>query len=85
VAVFELHEEAVRALQELGVIGSKRYPPSLKYKRLDEIDVSEVPAGFSRPAEKSQTNRSVRWAAHESWGLKSPRRSDEGRCIQRRG
>jgi len=28
---------------------------------------------------------SVRWAAHESWGLKSPRRSDEGRCIQRRG
>src|ERR1017187_4332993 len=29
--------------------------------------------------------RSVRWAAHESWGLKSPRRSDEGRCIQKRG
>ena len=29
--------------------------------------------------------RSVRWAAHESGGLKSLRRSDEGRCIQRRG
>jgi len=29
--------------------------------------------------------RSVRWAARESWGLKSPRRSDEGRCIRRRG
>ena len=28
---------------------------------------------------------SVRWAAHESGGLKSLRRSDEGRCIQRRG
>ena len=28
---------------------------------------------------------SVRWAAHESRGLKSLRRSDEGRCIQRRG
>jgi hypothetical protein len=27
----------------------------------------------------------VRWAAHESWGLKSPRCSDEGRCIQKRG
>jgi rRNA-processing protein FCF1 len=27
----------------------------------------------------------VRWAAHESGGLKSLRRSDEGRCIQRRG
>jgi hypothetical protein len=30
-------------------------------------------------------HNSVRWAAHESWGLKSPRRSDEGRCIQKRG
>src|SRR6476646_10453697 len=29
--------------------------------------------------------RSVRWAAHESRELKSFRRSDEGRCIQRRG
>src|ERR1039458_274016 len=29
--------------------------------------------------------RSVRWAAHESGGSKSLRRSDEGRCIQRRG
>src|SRR6476660_736978 len=29
--------------------------------------------------------RSVRWAAHESGGLKSLRRSDEGRCIQRQG
>ena len=29
--------------------------------------------------------RGVRWAAHESGGLKSLRRSDEGRCIQRRG
>src|SRR5471032_3074475 len=27
----------------------------------------------------------VRWAARESWGFKSPRRSDEGRCIRRRG
>jgi hypothetical protein len=32
-----------------------------------------------------QIERSVRWAAHESWGLKSPRRSDEERCIQKRG
>ena len=31
------------------------------------------------------TLHSVRWAAHESGGLKSLRRSDEGRCIQRRG
>ena len=28
---------------------------------------------------------SVRWAAHESGGLKSLRRPDEGRCIRRRG
>jgi hypothetical protein len=37
-----------------------------------------------RGAEVSR-GRSVRWAAHESRGLKSPRRSDEGRCIQKRG
>jgi hypothetical protein len=29
--------------------------------------------------------RSVRWAAPRSGGLKSLRRSDEGRCIQKRG
>src|ERR1035437_8317567 len=35
--------------------------------------------------ERAGLLRSVRWAAHESGGLKSLRRSDEGRCIQRRG
>ena len=34
---------------------------------------------------KIQNGHIVRWAAHESGGLKSLRRSDEGRCIQRRG
>ena len=34
---------------------------------------------------KSELCRSVRWAAHESGGLKSLQRSDEGRCIQRQG
>jgi hypothetical protein len=29
--------------------------------------------------------RSVCWVARESGGLKSLRRSDEGRCLQRRG
>src|SRR6266513_1344495 len=49
------------------------------------------PSGANREAESTDAPerggllRSVRWAAHESWGLKSPRRSDEGRCIQKRG
>src|SRR5216684_8091767 len=48
-------------------------------------------SGSNRDAESTDTPgrggllRSVRWAAHESGGLKSLRRSDEGRCIQRRG
>jgi len=48
-------------------------------------------SGSNREAESTDAPgrggllRSVRWAAHESWGLKSPRRSDEGRCIQKRG
>src|SRR6266699_4649680 len=47
-------------------------------------------SGSNREAESTDAPgrggllRSVRWAAHESWGLKSPRRSDEGRCIQKR-
>ena len=32
-----------------------------------------------------ETCHSVRWAARESGGLKSLRRSDEERCIRRRG
>src|SRR4029077_18723013 len=49
------------------------------------------PSGPNRKAESTDAPerggllRSVRWAAHESGGLKSLRRSDEGRCIQRRG
>ena len=31
------------------------------------------------------STRSVRWAARESWGLKSPRRSDEEGRIRKRG
>src|ERR1019366_1661891 len=48
-------------------------------------------SGSNRKAESTDADhrdgvaRSVRWAAHESGGLKSLRRSDEGRCIQRRG
>src|SRR6478735_4547368 len=48
-------------------------------------------SGSHREAESTDASergglpRSVRWAAHESGGLKSLRRSDEGRCIQRRG
>jgi hypothetical protein len=48
-------------------------------------------SGSNRKAESTDAPerdgllRSVRWAAHESWGLKSPRRPDEGRCIQKRG
>jgi hypothetical protein len=48
-------------------------------------------SGTNREAESTDAPergglpRSVRWAAHGSWGLKSPRRSNEGRCIQKRG
>ena len=49
------------------------------------------PSGANRKAESTDAPerggplRSVRWAAHESGGLKSLRRADEGRCIRRRG
>ena len=46
----------------------------------------EQPQGESPDAEHwGGPIRIVRWAAHELGGLKSLRRSDEGRCIQRRG
>jgi hypothetical protein len=51
----------------------------------------QAASGSNREGESTDAQRrdgaacSVRWAAHESGGLKSLRRSDEGRCIQRRG
>jgi len=51
----------------------------------------EGTSGSNREAESTDAPgrggllRSVRWAAHESWGLKCPRRPDEGRCIRKRG
>jgi predicted ATPase len=41
--------------------------------------------GLKQLIEAVGVTDSVRWAACESWGLKSPRRSNEGRCIRRRG
>jgi len=48
-------------------------------------------SGSNREAESTDAPerggllRSVCWVAHESGGLKSLQRSDEGRCIQRQG
>ncbi len=57
--VFELHDEAVKALQELEVIGPERGRPSLEYRRLDQIEDDEVPPGLSAPAERKRVNRSI--------------------------
>jgi hypothetical protein len=49
------------------------------------------PSGANRKAESTDAPerggplRSVCWVAHESGGLKSLQRSDEGCCIQRQG
>jgi hypothetical protein len=51
--VFELHAEAVKALQELKIIGTKRDQPSPDYKRLDKMEDDEVPTGSVRPLKES--------------------------------
>jgi hypothetical protein len=56
---FQLNDEAIKALQELNIIGLKRYLPSLEYKRLDEIEDGEAPAGFSAPAERKKINHLI--------------------------
>ena len=51
----------------------------------------QATSGSNREGESTEAERrggaarSVRWAAHESGGLKSLRRSDEERRIQKRG
>ena len=51
-----------------------------------EIQIGGPYEGESTDAgHRGGATRSVRWAAHELGGLKSLRRPDEGRCIQRRG
>lgn len=57
--VFDLRDEAIKALQELKLIGSNRGGPSVEYKRVDEIGDCEVPAGFSAPAETRRIRRSI--------------------------
>jgi HNH endonuclease len=57
--VFELHAEAVKALQELKIIGTKRDQPSPDYKRLDKMEDDEVPTGFSAPAERKRVNLAI--------------------------
>src|SRR5467141_433232 len=60
-------------------------------ENLDGDAKGKSTSGYNREAESTDAParggllRSVRWAAHESWGLKSLQRSDEGCCIQRRG
>src|SRR5258707_13261848 len=57
-------------------------------ENLDGDGKGKGTSGSNREAESTDAParggllRSVRWAAHESGGLKSLRRSDEGRCIQ---
>jgi hypothetical protein len=55
-AVFELLDEAVRALQELNVIGRKPHPPLAQYKPIED---DGVPQGFSTPAETKRVNQSI--------------------------
>ncbi|WP_316205339.1 HNH endonuclease [Bradyrhizobium sp. SZCCHNS3004] len=57
--VFELRPEAVKALQDLEVIGRSRRKPSSDYRPLDEAEVQQVPAGFSAPAETKRINRAI--------------------------
>ena len=55
-AVFGLLDEAVRALQELNVIGRKPHPPLAQYKPIED---DEVPAGFSTAAETKRVNQLI--------------------------
>ena len=57
--VFELHNEAVKALQELKVIKSQRRRSSVEYRRIEGIEDNDVPAGFNAPAETRRVRRSV--------------------------
>src|SRR5271166_218103 len=51
-----------------------------------EIQIGGPYEGGSTDAgHRGGATRSVRWAARESWGLKSPRRSDEEGRIRKRG
>src|SRR5439155_4005194 len=58
-AVFELRDEAVRALQELKIIGVKRRASASEYTKLDLIDDEYVPTGLSQPAERAKINRLI--------------------------
>ena len=78
--VRDAHMENPRSAQtvvsEIGVDMS-RYPTAAR--------TGTLPEPHSLVGGMTDRRRSVRWAARESWGLKSPRRSDEERRIRKRG
>lgn len=57
--VFELRPEAVKALQALKLIGRSRQKPSSSYRRLEETEIEQIPAGFTAPAETEHINRAI--------------------------
>src|SRR5208337_858886 len=66
-----------------GIDGETLVRTLLAYKRGEPRVCAMVKA--PTPEEEVSRGHIVRWAARESWGLKSPRRSDEERRIRKRG
>ena len=56
---FDLHKEAVKALQHLKVIGSKRGPPSQEYTRIEQVEDDEVHVVQNAAAETKRIRRSI--------------------------
>lgn len=80
-AVFELHDEAVRALQELKVITTGRLRPPVEYRRIEEIEDNDVPPGFNAPAETRRVRRSI-IARRGQWKFRNELLSVyEGKCA----
>jgi putative restriction endonuclease len=56
---FDLHDEAVKALQELHLISRRRRPRSTNYKPVEDLDEHSIYISKSLPAETKRALRSI--------------------------
>ena len=56
---FDLHDEAVKALQELNLISRRRRPRSTNYKPVEDLDEHSIYISKSLPAETKRALRSI--------------------------
>lgn len=78
---FDFHDEAVRALQELGVIDGKVRSRSKMYTPIDSLPEDDIPIAISAPAETKKSLQSIILRRGQAEFRRALIQAYEGRCA----